>query len=416
VNVLEVCEDQTLDATLSWSGGIGPYEIDELTDVIDLSTSVGLSDLAAGTYNYSLNDAMGCEAEVQLVINSVSDPDCSCSVTAEVGDDQEITRYQETVILDASASSQGSDFGYAWYDADGNLLSTENQYETDQPGTYRFETTDLVNNCIAIKEVKVTDIRNEIQTVVITQSDILCHGEQTGIIEIMDVEGGTPTYNFFVDQMPIDDPKMEELPAGDYAIRIVDAADCYYDTLITLSEPQAILAGPEISEQTVTQGRDVEVNIETNLAQEDIARVIWTPAIDCDNCLAYTFDNVQEDLRYQVTIVDKNNCEASLDLRIIVNSELALYLPNIINPNSEDNGIFFPQTANETFMVKEMNIYDRWGNLVFANNNFAVNDPAHGWDGTFNSGQAEIGVYLYTIVLENESKTIQLSGDVTLLK
>ena len=132
--------------------------------------------------------------------------------------------------------------------------------------------------------------------------------------------------------------------------------------------------------------------------------------------MAYTFENVQEDLSYQITVVDKNNCEESLDLRILVNSELALYLPNIINPNTEDNGIFFPQTANETFLVKEMNIYDRWGNLVFSNKNFAVNDPAHGWDGTFNSGPVEIGVYVYTIVLENEIETIQLSGDVTLLK
>ena len=73
--------------------------------------------------------------------------------------------------------------------------------------------------------------------------------------------------------MLIDDPKMEELPAGDYPIRIVDAADCYYDTLITLSEPQAILAGPELNEQLFNLGRDVEVNIEINLAQEDIARL-----------------------------------------------------------------------------------------------------------------------------------------------
>ena len=160
----------------------------------------------------------------------------------------------------------------------------------------------------------------------------------------------------------------------------------------------------------------MEVNIETNLAQEDITMVIWEPAIDCDNCLTYTFENVQEDLSYQITVVDKFNCEESLDLRILVNSDIALYLPNVINPNSDNNGVFFPQTFIENIIVKEMNIYDRWGNLVFANNNFAVNDPASGWDGSFNFGQTETGVYIYTIVLENESETIQLSGNVTLLR
>ena len=121
---------------------------------------------------------MGCEAKVQLVINSVSDPDCSCSAIAEVGGDQEITCYQETVILDASASSQGPDYSYAWYDSDGNLLSTEIQYETDQAGTYSFETTDLVNNCTAVKEVRVTDIRNTPEAIILSTTQVLtCENE-----------------------------------------------------------------------------------------------------------------------------------------------------------------------------------------------------------------------------------------------
>ena len=77
-----------------------------------------------------------------------------------VSGERDITCFQEDVTLDGSASNQGANFSYAWYDANGSLLSTEIQYITNQPGIYVFEVTDIINDCNSTQEITVRDIRN----------------------------------------------------------------------------------------------------------------------------------------------------------------------------------------------------------------------------------------------------------------
>ncbi len=65
---------------------------------------------------------------------------------------------------------------------------------------------------------------------------------------------------------------------------------------------------------------------------------------------------------------------------------------NVFTPNGDGiNDVFaFSTAATDGF---ELEIFSRWGNSLFRSNN-----PAQGWDGTFNSSAAEEGVYYWRLL------------------
>ena len=67
--------------------------------------------------------------------------------------------------------------------------------------------------------------------------------------------------------------------------------------------------------------------------------------------------------------------------------------------------------------VKSFVIYNRWGRKVFEKNNILPNDYYNGWDGTTNGKNAEMGTYVYTVILDfkdGSSKTY--NGSISLIR
>lgn len=90
------------------------------------------------------------------------------------------------------------------------------------------------------------------------------------------------------------------------------------------------------------------------------------------------------------------------------------FLPNAFSPNGDGkNDRFRPR--NICIETLNLQIYDRWGNLVYSTDN----PSADGWDGSTPKGKpASEGVYAYYIVYTTtkDNTPIELKGTVTLLK
>ena len=111
--------------------------------------------------------------------------------------------------------------------------------------------------------------------------------------------------------------------------------------------------------------------------------------------------------------VNVNNCYASDT--VLVQSNCYMDIPNAFTPNGDGvNDYFFPrQLLTKGLATFSMNIYDRWGELVFQTTSI----DGRGWDGKFNGVDQPNGVFVYNIdatFIDGQKEHHQ--GNVTLLR
>jgi gliding motility-associated-like protein len=97
--------------------------------------------------------------------------------------------------------------------------------------------------------------------------------------------------------------------------------------------------------------------------------------------------------------------------RVCLSQPVLLYVPNVFAPNGI-NRIFKPQTPTQNLESYSMNIYDRWGGLVFTSDNIDL-----GWNGDRGQEAMPQGVYLYHIVIKQANgQSLEKTGTVALIR
>jgi len=94
-------------------------------------------------------------------------------------------------------------------------------------------------------------------------------------------------------------------------------------------------------------------------------------------------------------------------------------VPNVFSPNGDGiNDYFYPVAAPGSYkQVRLLQIFDRWGELVFHKENFQPNLDIEGWNGQFKGVGLNPGVYVYQLILEwNNGELANLQGDVSLIR
>jgi gliding motility-associated-like protein len=106
-------------------------------------------------------------------------------------------------------------------------------------------------------------------------------------------------------------------------------------------------------------------------------------------------------------------CTDSVPHVVIVDPEFTFFIPNAFSPNGDGvNDEFFGK--GEYIKNFEMQVYDRWGNLIF----FADDINKH-WDGKANHGGeiAQQDVYVYVVkITDFKDKKHKYTGTVTIVK
>lgn len=96
-----------------------------------------------------------------------------------------------------------------------------------------------------------------------------------------------------------------------------------------------------------------------------------------------------------------------------------IFIPNAFSPTTTQNinDVFYPYGSDCATSVAIMQIYDRWGELIFSKTNFPLNDESSGWDGTFKGKQLTPDVFVYRIdILMADGRIERFKGDVTIMR
>ena len=125
------------------------------------------------------------------------------------------------------------------------------------------------------------------------------------------------------------------------------------------------------------------------------------------------------------TLVSHNDCGEKSSSITLSGCAPVVYIPNAFSPNDDgNNDVFAVYTTDAVVRIRSMQVFDRWGQLVFVGENFAPtlggsnsSIKQSGWDGTFRGQPAAQDVYVYLIDAEFADGTVQqYKGDVTLLR
>ena len=253
----------------------------------------------------------------------------------------------------------------------------------------------------------------------ISPTNPACEG-LTGLIEIGPPENGFPPYTITAAGQLLEDvsafPVTIDVLAGDYTVELTDALGCKVSQPVSITEgisPALSIDGPLILEQGDTLTLRPIINFEPETLE-------WRPAgqLSCSDCLNPVLE-ASESTILLLTASLGNGCSATANVQVLVERRVDIYAPNIFSPNGDGRNDRFTlfSAPGQIDQIERMEIYDRWGNQVFAQTEFPANNVAVGWDGTFRGEPMGPGVFTYYAQVRLLTGRIILQkGDVTLIR
>lgn len=205
---------------------------------------------------------------------------------------------------------------------------------------------------------------------------------------------------------------------GSYQTVILNSNDC--DSTIFLELDMITWEdGIQLpNDTTVELGADL--NIIPDYVAPEFQQTFW---LDESGTVVSNEPNLQlneilDRQQFTMSAVDEFGCVDEDNIVVRVDRNIGVFAPNIFSPNADGSNEYFRPTVNKSIAsLKEMRVYDRWGNLVHNSENIIDLEGWQGWDGNFNGQAAISGVYVYSaifIALDGNEESI--AGDITLIR
>ncbi len=267
---------------LSVAGGTAPYTY--LWN--NAATSEDLSSLAAGSYNVTVTDAVGCTATAPVTITqpavlalSTSKVDVSCNGGTDGS-------------INLTVAGGTAPFTYAW-----NNGATTEDISSLPAGNYNVTVTDAKgctdNAPVTITAPPALALSN-------TKVNISCSGATDGSIDLT-VTGGNGAYTYLWSNGATTQD-LNALAVGTYTVTVTDAKGCTANASITLTEPVPTITGtPTITNVSCNGDTNGSVSLVVGGGTAPYA-YLWSNGAttkDVSNLAAGT---------YSVKITDKDGC------------------------------------------------------------------------------------------------------------
>ncbi|MEM1357424.1 MAG: gliding motility-associated C-terminal domain-containing protein [Bacteroidota bacterium] len=249
------------------------------------------------------------------------------------------------------------------------------------------------------------------------RQDPSCSYLSDGSIQLLGVTNAAPPVSFYFQDSLRTNRLFPNLPEGDYDYRIVDRYGCTTAGQLNLSSPFPFTVdlGDDLN---LRLGEEARIFIET---ADDIVSFQWAPveAVTCtDDCNPLLF-RPEESLTLYLEATSVNGCLASDSVAIKVVKVRDVYAPNAFSPNGDgvnDAFTLYGGVPNVRQMLK-LQIFDRWGSLVFQREGVEINNPGVGWDGNRQGQLAPVGTYTYAAeILFLDGAIMPISGSFMLVR
>jgi len=353
---------------------------------------------APGMYRDTLQTIAGCDSIVTLTLGAWSLP-----LPAISGDT--ILCFGEKTTLSTGVFQK-----YEWSNgAMGQIV------EVAHSGTFSLTVTD-VKGCQGIDAIQILQLPP--LTAIWDTASPRCQDGADGFIEGV-ATGGAPPYQYRLNGgIATNTPEFGNLSADNYVVQINDAAGCSAEFAFMLKNPPALRV--ELGDAPPPMETNESYAIPLKINQNGSFHYIWSPpdGLSCTHCPEPVASPLQT-TTYTLWLTDSNGCTAADSLTIRIKKGEGIYIPNVVSPNGTAQNQRFTVYADPSIVarVERLQVYDRWGGLVFDRAGFAGNDDAAGWDGTWRGQPVPPGVYAWQAEIRlTDGSLVRKSGDVTLVK
>lgn len=359
-----------------------------------------IEDLPAGNYSITVTAANG--ASVVVTGSVLAPPPIDIELTANSlscfgNNDGQIV---------SIVSGGNTPYIYIWSDGQ----TTANLTGITMAGTYTVTVTDS-KDCTVTASAVITS--PEPFNIELTQLPVQC-GDQT-ISFTPEALGGVAPFTYLVDGDSTADIRLK-LTAGEHTITIRDNQGCTADTTVFVVLPIEPLI--ELPQDTVIfLGEILDLTAQTNLTVWDT--IVWNPLPDTlqQGTLQQQWAPFASSI-ITVTITDTSGCKAKASMLVSVSKENEIYAPNVFSPDGDGQNDFWQIFSGPSVeALEEVQIYDRWGESIYAWNDVIPLSDWPGWDGTTRNKKANPGVYVFYAWLKLvDGNRLLIKGDITLVR
>lgn len=375
------------------------------------STTKDQTLLFGGNYSVIATDTTNnCQTTLTVFIKSdTAKPDLT--ILADT-----LTCLRPSAPVKAGSSLQG--FTMKWTGPNG-FSYTLPQFATNIPGRYFCTITNPRSGCSTTSFVDVIEDTSRIKDVVSQLKNASCN-KNNGKIFITQVDGGKKPYRFSIDNgiTFVSDLSTLDLAPGNYSVLVEDQNGCSFTLNVKIDEEKSVNINlPNLIQLKSGEKNQLHLDILADTAS--IVSINWSPSdqLSCNDC-PDPIVTANHDDRIYVSVVDINGCVDTASILLQIQKESNYFFPNTFSPNGDNiNDFFYPVGINGSAKVSYLNIYDRWGNLVYQRKDFQPGVEREGWDGKSKDGQkVNPGVYIYVAEIIDQGIMLKYSGDVTLIQ
>ncbi|WP_276498197.1 gliding motility-associated C-terminal domain-containing protein [Pontibacter litorisediminis] len=146
------------------------------------------------------------------------------------------------------------------------------------------------------------------------------------------------------------------------------------------------------------QNPEINAGDSTRLNGSGGASYSWSPAAGLNDPTSATpVATPEKTTRYTLTVRNEEGCEDTVS--VVVNVRQLLEIPNAFSPNGDGVNDTWEIKNIEYYPQAKVEIYNRWGNLVFEQTNYR-----NEWHGTYRGAALPVSTYFYVVTVPGKAK------------